>query len=63
MIILFLRCCEEVEKPFYTAEVTNKQMAKVRGSGNQEPTPDVEKFMTAWGQKVLHGREMEIEAA
>lgn len=62
-MILFLRKSEDVEKPYYTVEVKNREVMQVRGAGNQEPTPAVEKFMAAWERKVLHGRDLEMEAA
>lgn len=62
-MILFLRRCEDVGKPYYTVEVKNREVMQVRGAGNQEPTPDVKKFMQAWERKVLRGRDMEMEAA
>lgn len=62
-MILFLRRSEDVEKPFYTVEVKNQKIIQVRGHGNQDPTPDVRKFMQMWERKVLHGRELEMAAA
>ena len=51
-IILFLRLCAEVEKPFYTIEVRNQKVIQVRG--NEDATPAVEKFMEQWTSKVLN---------
>lgn len=52
-MILFLRKCEEVEKPFYTVEVLHGKVEQVRGAGNQAPTPEVEAFMSRWERQVL----------
>ena len=62
-MILFLRRCEAVSEPFYTVEVRGQKVVQVRGNSNQEPTPEVKRFMTAWERKVLHGRNMEMEVA
>ena len=61
-MILFLRRCEEVDKPFYTVEVLHGKVEQVRGTGNCNPTPEVEAFMSSWERKVLQGRETEIAA-
>ena len=53
-IILFLRQCAEVEKPFYTIEVRNQKVIQVRGMTNEDATPAVEKFMEQWTRKVLN---------
>lgn len=52
-IILFLRRCEEVSKPFYTVEIRNRKVVQVRGWDNGDPTPEVEKFMNRWERQVL----------
>ena len=52
-VILFLRRCEDLDKPFYTVEVRGKKIIQVRGWDNDAPTPEVEKFMAQWERKVL----------
>ena len=52
-VILFLRQCEDLDKPFYTVEVRGKKIAQVRGMRNCDPTPEVEKFMDKWEREVL----------
>ena len=52
-LILFLRQCDEPEKPFYTVEVRNRKIAQVHGYGNADPTPEVNSFMAAWEHQVL----------
>lgn len=52
-VILFLRQCEDADKPFFTVEVRNKKVVQVRGMGNCAPTPEVAKFMDKWERQVL----------
>lgn len=52
-MILFLRRCEEAEKPFYTVEVLHGKVEQIRGIGNCEATPEVEAFMSKWERQVL----------
>ena len=52
-IILFLRLCEEITKPFYTIEVRNQKVIQVRGMKNDNATPEVQKFMDQWTSRVL----------
>jgi len=52
-IILFLRKCEEEDKPFYTIEVQHNKVVQVRGMQNADATPEVKKFMAQWEKKVL----------
>lgn len=52
-VILFLRRCNNETKPFYTIEVRGKQIIQVRGMKNCSATPDVDKFIKAWEQRVL----------
>ena len=52
-MILFLRRCDEVEKPFYTVEVLHGKVEQVRGAGNQAATPEVAAFMDRWERQVL----------
>lgn len=58
-IILFLRRCEDISKPFYTVEIRGGKIAQVRGMQNCDATPEVETFMAQWERCVLQGREME----
>lgn len=52
-VILFLRQCEDIDKPFYTVEVRGGKIAQVRGMGNCAATPEVEAFMSQWEHQVL----------
>lgn len=52
-VILFLRKCADEEKPFYTIEVQGQKAVQVRGIGNCNMTPEVQKFISAWEQRVL----------
>ena len=52
-VILFLRRCEDVSKPFYTVEIRNQKIIQVRGWDNCDPTPEVEAFMKRWERQVL----------
>lgn len=52
-VILFLRRCEEVDKPFYTVEVRNRKAVQVRGMQNADMTPEVKRFMDNWERQVL----------
>lgn len=52
-VILFIRRCEEPDKPFYTVEVRGREVIQVRGWDNGDPTTEVEKFMAQWKEKVL----------
>lgn len=46
--ILFLRKTAAKEIPFYTVEVRDDRVIQVRGRGNCNPTPEVQKFLDAW---------------
>ncbi len=61
-IILFLRQCENEEKPFYTIEVTGNCVAQVRGMKNCPPTKEVKAFMDEWEKTVLN-RPVSAKAA
>ena len=50
-VILFVRQCEEPDKPFYTVEVQDKRIIQVRGTHNRAPTPEVTAFLNAWEKK------------
>ncbi len=52
-IILFLRQCDDETKAFYTIEIRGNKPVQVRGMKNCSPTPEVDKFIKAWEQKVL----------
>ena len=52
-IILFLRRCENLAKPFYTVEVRGRKIIQVHGKGNCDPTPEVNAFMSKWERQVL----------
>lgn len=52
-IILFLRKCDDLKKPFYTIEVRNRKVIQVRGMKNEDATPEVKKFMNRWEKQVL----------
>ena len=52
-IILFLRRCEDLSKPFYTIEVRNRKAVQVRGMQNADMTPEVKRFMDRWERQVL----------
>lgn len=58
-MILFLRRCEDVSKPFYTVEVRNQKAVQVRGMRNADMTPEVRNFMDRWERQVLQRQEME----
>ena len=52
-VILFLRQCCDLKKSFYTIEIRGSQIVQIRGMGNCVATPDVEKFIKSWKQRVL----------
>ena len=52
-VILFLRQCSDLEKSFFTIEIRGSQIVQVRGTGNCAATPEVDKFLKAWEQRVL----------
>ena len=54
-IILFLRRCEDVSKPFYTVEVDvhSRKAVQVRGMQNAGMTADVRSFMDRFERDVL----------
>ncbi len=52
-IILFLRQCEDVEKPFFTIEVRGGKITQVRGMKNCPATPEVDAFVAQWERRVL----------
>ncbi len=52
-IILFLRLCEDITKPFYTIEVRNQKVIQIQGMQHAKETPEVQKFMERWTRTVL----------
>ena len=52
-IILFLRQCDNLEKPFYTMEIRNRQAVQVRGLRNCDATPEVKRFVDQFERRVL----------
>lgn len=57
-IILFLRQCYDENKPYYTIELQNRHIVQVRGMGNRSMTPEVQKFITVWEQRVLSNLQL-----
>lgn len=52
-VILFLRQCTDESKPFYTIEIRGNKPVQVRGVGNCAATPEVDRFIKGWEQRVL----------
>lgn len=52
-IIVFVRRCEEPEKPYYTAEIRDGRVVQLLGLQNRNPTPEVQAFADAWEKTVL----------
>lgn len=52
-IIVFVRRCEEPEKPYYTAEIRDGRIVQLLGLQNCNPTPEVQAFADAWEKTVL----------
>jgi len=52
-VILFLRLCDDESRPFYTIEMRGNKLVQVRGLKNCTATPEVDKFLKAWEQRVL----------
>lgn len=57
-VILFLRRCEDIDKPFYTVEVRGGKIVQLRGMSNCTATSEVEKFMDKWERQVLRRQGM-----
>lgn len=53
-IILFLRRCDDLDKPFYTIEVCGRKVIQVQGMRHRDPTPEVSTFMAKWERQVLY---------
>ena len=54
-MILFVRKCCEIDKPYYTVEIRGKEVIQVRGVGNCAATSEVQGFIDAFKQQVLQG--------
>lgn len=52
-IILFLRQCSDLAKPFFTVEVRGGKVVQVRGMKNCPATPEVAAFMARWERQIL----------
>ena len=52
-IILFVRKCCEINKPYYTIEIRGQEVVQVRGMGNCVATPEVQDFINYWQKQVL----------
>ena len=61
-MILFLRRCEDITKPFYTVEVCHQKAVQVRGMQNADMTPEVKRFMEHWERQVLRHQDLEAAA-
>ena len=54
-MILFVRKCNEIDKPYYTVEIRGQEAIQVRGIGNCAATPEVQSFIDAFQRQVLQG--------
>lgn len=54
-MILFVRKCNEIDKPYYTVEIRGQEVIQVRGIGNCAATPEVQSFIDAFQRQVLQG--------
>ena len=52
-LILFLRRCGDIAKPFYTIEVRGGKVTQIKGANNTDATPEVREFMECWAREVL----------
>lgn len=52
-MILFVRKCSEIDKPYYTMEIRGKEVIQVRGIRNCAATPEVQSFIDAFRRQVL----------
>ena len=52
-LILFLRRCENIDKPFYTIELREREVVQLKGANNTDATPEVQKFVECWTREVL----------
>jgi predicted RNA-binding Zn-ribbon protein involved in translation (DUF1610 family) len=56
-VILFIRQIEDPDKPFYTLEVRNNEVQQVYGFKHALPTPEVNRFVTAWKNRKLRTKK------
>ena len=56
-MILFLRRCDDIAKPFYTIEVRNQEVVQLKGMSNMDAVPEVREFIDRWERDVLHPME------
>ena len=56
-LILFLRRCEDISKPFYTIELRDRKVVQLKGMGNADATPEVQKFVVRWTHEVLQAQK------
>jgi len=54
-LILFVRRCEDIAKPFYTIELRDREVVQLRGANNMKATPEVQAFVDRWTREVLSG--------
>ena len=54
-LILFVRRCEDIAKPFYTLELRGREVIQLRGANNAKATPEVQAFVDRWTREVLSG--------
>lgn len=52
-MILFVRKCCEIDKPYYTVEIRGQEVIQVRGVWNSLPTEEVQRFIDKFKQQVL----------
>lgn len=55
-MILFLRRCEDADKPYFTVEAQSRKVTQVRGMENKAAPPEVQRFMDIWEKRVLQSR-------
>jgi len=56
-LILFVRRCEDVSKPFYTIELRNRDVVQLKGVNNTTATPEVQAFVDLWTREVLRSKK------
>ena len=56
-MILFLRRCDDIAKPFYTIEIRNQEVTQLKGMSNMDAVPEVREFIDRWTRDVLRPRE------
>lgn len=55
-VILFLRQCSDLSKPYYTIEIRGQKITQVRGLKNCSMTPEVKGFIKAFEEQILSTR-------